>query len=244
MAERVEVPFIGSGVIYYKGRDIGNCSSANITYDLDKKTSPNFRGGGGNSAVLERITAVNLSIGITSLNASNLALLNAGTVTTVAGSTVADEEMIVSAVDRLLRVDHMIDTAQPVTLKTAADAAIPALHSTEGTPNYTFTAAGIIIPAGSEVLAQDEIKVSYSVPAGYLLQALLAFGEEGDVVIDGLNDVDGKKHVIDCWRWKPSPTGLSAIGTEFADVEVAGELLSDQTKPLGTSKFFRLTQQK
>ena len=243
MAEQKQVSFIGSGVIYYKGRDIGNCSSANITYDLDKKTLPNYRGGGGNAEVLERITAVNLSIGITSLNASNLALLNSGTITTVAGSTVADEEMIVSAVDRLLRVAHMIDTAQPVTLKTAADAAIPALHSVDGTPNYTFTAAGIIIPAGSEVLALDEIKVSYSVPAGYLLQALLAFGEEGDVVIDGLNDVNGKKHVIDAWRWKPSPTGLSAIGTEFADVEVAGELLSDETKPAGTSKFFRLTQQ-
>ena len=137
----------------------------------------------------------------------------------------------------------MIDTSQPVTLKTAADVAIPPLHSTENTPNYTVTSAGIIIPTGSEILALDEIKISYSVPAGYLLQALMSYGEEGDIVIDGLNDVDGKKHVIDCWRWKPSPTGLSAIGTEFADVEVAGELLADESKPLGTSKFFRLTKQ-
>lgn len=243
MMQKVQESFIGSGVIYYKGRDLGNCSSANITYDLDTQALPNYRGGGGNAETLERITAVSLSIGITSLNAKNLALLNAGSVSTVAGETVTDEDMIVSELDTLLRVDHMIDTSQAVTLKTAADAAIPPLHSTEGTPNYTVTAAGIIIPTGSEVVALDEIKVTYSVPAGYLLEALVAFGEEGDIVIDGLNDVNGKRHVIDCWRWKPSPAGLSAIGTEFSDVEVTGELLADESKPLGKSKFFRLTKQ-
>lgn len=243
MAEQVQVPFIGSGIIYYKGRDIGNCSSAEITYDIDKKTLPNYRGGGGNAAVLERITSVTLAVGITSLNASNLALLNAGTISSITGSTVTDEALTVTALDRLLRVQHIIDTAGATTIKTAADVLIPAMHSVNNTPNYIVSSAGITIPAGSEVSAADEIKISYTVPAGYLLQALVSYGEEGDIVIEGLNDVNGKKHVIDAWRWKPSPTGLSAIGTEFADVTVTGELLSDESKPLGTSKFFRLTAQ-
>lgn len=243
MSEQKQVSFIGSGIIYYKGRDIGNCSSAEITYDVDKKTLPNYRGGGGNTEVLERITSVNLAIGITSLNASNLALLNAGTVSTIATTTVTDEALTVSALDRLLRVEHMIDTSGIVTLNTAADVLIPALHTVNGTPNYTVSSAGITVPAGSEIALDDEIKISYTVPAGYLLQALVSYGEEGDIVIEGLNDVNGKKHVIDCWRWKPSPTGLSAIGTEFADVSVAGELLSDEAKPTGISKFFRVTAQ-
>lgn len=243
MAEQVQVPFIGSGIIFYKGRDIGNCSSAEITYEIDKKTLPNYRGGGGNAAVLERITSVALAIGITSLNASNLALLNAGTVTNITGSTVTDEEVTVSALDRLLRVEHMIDTGTTVTFKTAADVAIPALNTVSNAPNYIVSSAGITVPAGSEILLADVVKVTYTVPAGYLLQALVSYGEEGDIVIEGLNDVNGKKHVIDAWRWKPSPTGLSAIGTEFADVSVTGELLSDESKPLGTSKFFRLTAQ-
>jgi hypothetical protein len=242
MAEQVQVSFIGAGVIYYKGRDIGNCSSADISYEIDKKTLPNYRGGGGNAEVVERITSVALSVGITSLNAANLALLNAGSVSDITGSTVTDEELIITAHDRLIRVEHMIDTGAVVTLKTVADAAIPALHSVDGTPNYVVTSAGVTVPTGSEIAALDEIKISYTVPAGYLLQALVAYGEEGDIVIEGLNDVNGKQHVIDCWRWKPSPTGLNAIGTEFADVAVNGELLADESKPQGTSKFFRLTK--
>lgn len=241
MSQPVQVSFIGSGVIYYKGRDIGNCSAADITYDLDKQTLPNYRGGGGNADVYERISAVNLAIGITSLNAANLALLNNASVTNITGQDVTDEELVVSSLDRLIRVDHMIDTTQTVSLKTALDVVIPALHSVDGTPNYTVTAAGIIVPTGSEITALDEVKITYKVPAGYLLQALLTFGEEGDVVIDGLNDINGKRHVIDCWRWKPSPTGLSAITTEFATATVTGELLSDESKPMGTSKFFRIT---
>ncbi|MDP5205793.1 hypothetical protein ORI99_01855, partial [Alishewanella sp. SMS9] len=209
MSQPIQVSFIGSGVIYYKGRDIGNCSAADITYDVDKQTLPNYRGGGGNADVYERISAVNLALGITSLNAANLALLNNASVTTLTGQDVTDEAITVSELDRLLRVDHMIDTAQAVTVKDALDAAVPALHSVNGTPNYTVTSAGIIVPTGSEIEALDEIKVTYKVPAGYLLQALLTFGEEGDVVIDGLNDINGKRHVIDCWRWKPRPPGIS-----------------------------------
>ena len=241
MPEKITETFIGSGVIYYKGRDIGNCSAADITYELDNQQLPNYRGGGGNFDVLDRITSVNLAIGITSLNIANLGLLNSASVTALTSATVVAEEVTVTELNRLLRVDHMIDVGATVTVTDDTEPTPVVIDRVEedGTVNYVVSAGGVLVPTGSLIELADVILVSYTVPAGYVLEALQTFGEEGDIVIEGLNDRNGKPHLIECWRWKPSPTGINAITTTFADVSVAGQLLADNTKGAGKSKFFR-----
>ncbi|WP_417705324.1 hypothetical protein [Rheinheimera aquimaris] len=242
MPEKITETFKGSAIIYYKGRDMGNCSSAEITYEVDTQVVPNYRGGGGNFDADDNITAVNLSIGITSLNIANTALLNAASVTPIVGSTVTAAPLTVTAYDRLLSVEHIIDTAATVTITDDSDPTpveIPRVDPDDGTINYIVTPAGIIVPPTSIIAEDDVILITHSVPQAYILEALQTFGEEGEIVIDGLNDRNGKRRLIRCWRWKPSPTGLSAITTEFADVAVAGQLLADNTKGAGKSKFWQ-----
>lgn len=242
MPEKITETFKGSGIIYYKGRDLGNCSAADITYELDTQVVPNYRGGGGNFDVSDNITSVNLSIGITSLNIANMALLNSASVTALTGTTVTGEAITVSATNRLLSVAHMIDTSSTVTVTDDTDPTpveIPRVDPDDGTINYIVSAGGLIIPETSMIAADDVILVSYTVPQAYILEALQTFGEEGEIVIEGLNDRSGKPHLIRAWRWKPSPTGVNAITTEFADVAVAGQLLADNTKGAGKSKFWQ-----
>jgi len=242
MPEKITETFKGSAIIYYKGRDMGNCSSAEITYEVDTQVVPNYRGGGGNFDADDNITEVNLSIGITSLNIANTALLNGASVTPIVGATVTGAPLTVTAYDRLLSVEHIIDTTAAVTVTDNTDPTpveIPRVDPDDGTINYIVTPAGIIVPPTSIIAEDDVILVTHAVPQAYILEALQTFGEEGEIVIDGLNDRNGKRRLIRCWRWKPSPTGVSAITTEFADVAVAGQLLADNTKGPGKSKFWQ-----
>ncbi|MBV2127922.1 hypothetical protein [Arsukibacterium indicum] len=242
MPEKITETFKGSAILYYKGRDLGNCSSAEITYEVDTQVVQNYRGGGGNFDADDNITAVNVSVGMTTLNIANTALLNAASVTMREGSSATGEPLTVTAYDRLIDVEFMIDVNATVTVTDDTDPTpveIPRIDPDDGTVNYIVSAAGIIVPPTSMIAESDVILVTYSVPASYLLEALVTFGEEGPLVIDGLNDRNGKRRLIRCHRWKPSPTGVSAITTEFADVTVAGQLLADNTKGIGKSKFWQ-----
>ena len=42
--------YIGSGIVYAGGRDVGNVSKLALSIETDSKTRPNYRGGGGNAA--------------------------------------------------------------------------------------------------------------------------------------------------------------------------------------------------
>jgi len=52
--------YIGSGRVFVDGRNVGNCSEVKLSYSVDKKTQPNFMGGGGNLASRDKITGVTL----------------------------------------------------------------------------------------------------------------------------------------------------------------------------------------
>jgi hypothetical protein len=226
--------YIGSGIIYVDGRDVGNVSNANFAIEVNTVNRPNFRGGGGNAATLERVSAVRLSLTLDSFNNENLALALRGKVDVLTAQTVTDAEYTVAAGVNLVRTAHMIDLAEPVTVKDELDQ--PLVKGTD----FDVSAAGILPLPGGAISEDDIIKVSYTSVAGSALEALVESGAEVAVVMDGLNDNTGKRAVLDVYRWKPAPTtGLGLISEEFGEFPLEGEVLADTSKPVGKSQFFR-----
>lgn len=231
--------YIGSGIIYVNGRDVGNVSAASFAIETNSINRPNFRGGGGNAATLERVQGVRLSLTLDSFNNENLALALRGKVDVLTSKTVTDAEFTVGTGINLIRTADMIDVAKEVIVKKGAEPT-PLVKGTD----YDVSAAGILPLPGGAIAADDTIKVTYDTVAGNALEALTESGAEVSVVMDGLNDNTGKRNVLDIYRWKPAPTsGLGLISEEFGEFPLEGEVLADTSKPSGKSQFFRRTAQ-
>ncbi|MGL5394117.1 MAG: hypothetical protein ACRDBQ_02435 [Shewanella sp.] len=228
-----ELAFIGSGRFFLNNRRAGNVTSAKLAFAVDKKTMKNFQGGGGNLASNEKISEVSLALTLTNMIAENIALAMQSTMGVVIATTVSAEP-VKAYTNGLAVTQHMIDTSQPVTVTTSADVAIAA-------SNYEVRAAGIVLKDGFAHTDGDNIKVSYTIRPSSILQAAMAYGAELSVVLDGINDDNGKPHVLKVWRWKPAPTtGFDLIGEDYASFDLSGEILADTSKPIGKSQFFEL----
>ena len=241
--EHITESFIGSGKLFVDGRRLGNCSDVKLAYNLEKKTLPNFEGGGGNLNTIDRVTGVTLDLTCTQFSAENLAIALAASITTVASAAVTDEPKIM-AKHTMVDTDFMIDMtdAANVVVSTAGGSpvAIPKVDS-NGALNYEVTPAGIYFKGGLDVVDATAITVDYKKAPHYQIQALLASGREFKLVMDGINDADGHPSMLRVWKWKPSPTdGLSFISDDFSNFTMKGEALADVTKPAGKSQFFEL----
>lgn len=232
--ETVQENYIGSGICYLNGRDIGNVTAANFSIDQETKEKANNRGGGGNIASSTRISSIKLNLTMDSFNNSNLSVALRGQVDVEISEALADEE-IVAVVPGISTTLKMIDTNSAYTVKTAGNVTL-----TEGA-DYDITAAGIISLDGGVITDGDTIKVTYESAAATALEAMVSSGEEFEFVLDGLNDHNGKKSVVKAFRFKPSPTGgLDLISDDYAEFQIEGELLADTTiTGAGKSQFFR-----
>ncbi|ERS12530.1 hypothetical protein Q673_02630 [Marinobacter sp. EN3] len=237
MAEQINEAYIGSGIIYINGRDVGNCSNVNFAIEQETQSQRNYRGGGGNFASVTTVSAVTLSMELANFSNENLAMALRGVVETVAAGSVTGES-VTAVLGGLAETSKMIDTSDTANTVTVQNSGESTTY-VEGT-DYEVTAAGLrILPDGS-ITDGEELVVGYDNQGTNVLQALVESGQEVRVVLDGVNDATGKPVTVKVHRWKPSPTsGLGLISDDFATFTVEGQVLADETiQASGKSKFF------
>ncbi len=234
MSETVTESYIGSGIVYAGGRDVGNASGVKIDIEQETKSLPNNRGGGGNAAEITKVKSVKLSMTLNDFNNDNMALALRGKVDVITAEAITDEPIVAV-------LDGLCDTSKMIDLTVA-----PVVKSDDGTTtfdldvDYVVSAGGIRPLSSGSITAAQALKVSYTSKAGNALQALVESGKELKVVIDGVNDATGKPWVLKFYKWKPSPTsGLDLIGDDFGSFDIEGGVLADPSVvATGKSKFF------
>lgn len=234
MSETVTDSYIGSGIVYVDGRDVGNASGVKIDIEQETKSQPNFRGGGGNAAEITKVKGVKLSMTMNDFSNPNMALALRGKVEVLASGAVNDEAL--NAV-----LDGLADTAAMIDTSVA-----PVVKHTTGTPvyvagtDYVVSAGGIRALSTGAITEGQALKVSYTKKAGNAMQALTESGKTVKVVIDGVNDATGKPWTLKFYKWTPSPTsGLDLIGDDFGSFDIEGGVLADASiVATGKSKFF------
>lgn len=239
--QHIERSFIGSGIFYLNGKDVGNVSAAKLAYDVKNTSLANNRGGGGDLESRDRINSVSLDLTITNLSHDNLAMALGAAVVKEATGDVSAEPITIST-HTLADTAFMIDKSKTVVVKDDAGAVIPAIDA-NGDANYEVTAGGILFKGGTATVAADGKvgSVAYSKSKQVLLQALKETGKEYKVVLNGINDNNGDPHVLRAYRWKPSPTdGLDFISDDYSSMSASGKILADVSKPIGKSQFFEL----
>ena len=235
MTEIVKESYIGAGIVYANGRDVGNASGVEISISQETKSLPNYRGGGGNYDSVTTVSAVNLKMTLNAFSNENMALALRGTVDVLTAGAVT-AEAITAKLDGLADTVAMIDVAQTVTV-TNDDASTTYVEGTD----YIASAAGIRAISGGDITDGQALKVTYTSLAGNALEALTESGQTVPVVVDGLNDATGKPCVLKFYLWKPSPTAsLAIITSDFGSFDIDGEVLAnDAIVAAGKSKFFK-----
>ena len=235
----VSEAYLGSGIIYINGRDVGNVSAAKFAIEQETKDLNNYRGGGGKYASVTRISAVTLELVTHNFNQANLALAVRGIVD-VGDVTAITDAVHTAIVGGLTETDAMIDISKAVEVKAGESDTVVLQTAEDGTVNYDITPAGILVRNATAIADGTKIKISYTPRQRNVLQALLTSGADFRVVFDGVNEANsGAASVVRVHRFKPNPTdAIDLIGDDFGALTLTGPVLADTTKPLGKSQFF------
>lgn len=227
---QIDRSFIGEGIPYarlYQTQDplldIGNCDAANISFTTDRQALPNFRGGGGNRNVRERVTDAAVTVGFYDLTDTNLARVTRSTITTVAAGVVTAEPRVCAGVEgELIPFKHLPDLREQVTVVTAADGPLqPGI-------DYLQTPHGVIVTAGSSI-DDTGVKVTYTKLKSSAVQLLNGGQVELEIFIAGLNDAQtGEPFSVHLKRVKFGLISeMPVLGQEYLRLEAPGELLVD-----------------
>lgn len=217
----------------------GNTSELKISHTEDQQTLPNYITGSGNRNVAARVTGVQASFVAYDINPRNLALIGRGTIQGVAAGVVSEEVHVCEALPgELIPFDHLPDLSAPITIVTAADAAL-----TPG-DDYLVTPYGIQVTSGTTITSAG-IKASYTKLKADVVQMLTTAQVELECYFAGLNAAQGGSPMpARLRRFKPGLVQeIQLSGTTYAAYNISGELLADPlvTEP-GMSQFYSLGQ--
>lgn len=214
---------------------VGN-AEATITQEMTDVTQENFESLGGNACKVSYPSSVGIDFTLHCTSPENLALAFLGRAYQKDAAAVAGEQHVVNGLGELIPFESVPNKANPIVVKSGA---------TEYQPDvdYTVTNAGIIILPTSTIPLGSTIEVSYTHGENWVVDSQVVGQKTYLVVLDGVNvgDDGGERPVVlKAWRVRMSPTdSFTLIASEFASINVSGEILRDDSKVSG-SKFMKV----
>lgn len=236
-------PMLNSGQVYARlfgsagpMAEIGGVAELKLSINEDIKKQGDFaHTGGGTRAQVNRIKDVMMEAKLQDLNAVNLARAVFGTASQVATGTIVGEA-VVGYKGGLIRLANPTPTS--VVVKKASTAITMA-------GNYEVRPEGIyILDTAADITDADALTVDYAHSGFDVVQALTESAPTLEMVFGGRNEADdGKAFVVEVFKVKMgASSGLNLITTDFAELDVKGEVLADPSKSgVGTSRFFKVS---
>jgi len=241
MTTSINIGYIGVGKVHGRlagstgaFRFLGNVAQVTLKQDIDEQREQDFtRLGGGAANIVRRLKSVKADITLLSFIAANLALAVAGSVTAVTTGTVTDE-VKKGYKGSLLRLDFPPSAVASVKNSAGSTTYVA------GT-DYDMSPGGLSIPTGSSITDAADLKITYTKAAHDRIEAAVNTATVLEMVVEGLNEVDGGAAVVtDMWRVSfPPASELALIGDKLGELKFTCELLADSTKGSGVSAFFR-----
>lgn len=215
---------------------VGNAEAV-INQELTEINQPNFQSLGGNACSVAFVNSLGLDLTLHCTSPENLAIAFMGESYQKTPANVPAEVHTVRAIEELIPFENVPSKATPIVVSPEGGGSPFVLNT-----DYIVTSSGIQIIEGSNIPLNSQISVSYSYGANYVVNAQTVAQKTFLVVLDGVNvGEDGEKPVVlKAWRVKFAPTDTFNLisGEEFALINLAGEILRDDSKAVD-SKFFK-----
>lgn len=235
--------YVGAGKTYLRERgigggfiEIGNASKLEFEIDEDTKKQRDYtKGGGGTFNQVSIVTGCSISITMEELSPANIARALYGSTASVAETVVTDEVQMAYK-DSFIPFDFMPKAGVSPVVTNAGGV----VTYVEGT-DYELRGGGIFIIDAGDIADNAAIEISYTKAATDVVQALVTSGKEFEFLFEGLNEArSGKRSRLRAFRVKLGPTKrLSMINTDYANLEISGEVLKDVTVTgTGKSQYF------
>ncbi len=241
MPSNRNIAFQGGGLIMFRVagtndefRSFGNADDFVFAISEDKKNLPdNRKPQGGNAASSSKIKDVTLTINGLSYQPDVLAIGLRALIDHIPASVNAAEPLVYTAeVGSFNKTLEPIDRTKTVTVNEVSVGVL-----TEGV-DYKVRATGIrMLTARS-----NACDVSYTSQSRSKIKALRGQALEYEILFDGFNKTDnGKSVIVEAWKAKFSPTtALALISDDFGSVPMTIDLVSDNTRGNGDSRFFNI----
>jgi len=228
MAYKQEL-FLGRGVVYINGVDVGNVSELSLGITTSEQSVNNFRRvNGGKVFSKELIESVEFSANLMDWTRENLALGLRATTYDNASAAFAGVVKVVTAqtVGRLVMLDRS------ATFTTILKDGEPAVEGTD----YELAAAG----AGIVPLVAGSFTLSGTYDENVDIEALAANTGTVDIIVALENEyIPGERTIVKLHKVSLSPfASLSVLSEERGDLAMSGQLLADTSKPAGRSQYF------
>lgn len=232
-----------TGVLSGTYIDVGNGKSFEITpsSNIREQISRKRLTSGQVLATAAQVQPTKVKINIETANRRNLrmALLASETVIDTAVETVVDAVITIPA-DGWFKLAHdNIDPAQPITLKTAADAASTHVLGEDFELDY-WTGMVRAIPGGS-ITADFSGKLSYKTLAstGYTLAGGVKPLIKARVMLVGSNEADNQRHRCILWEANVKPeSGVDLLSEDWVSMGLELTLVT----PAGRLSPFEFTR--
>lgn len=215
--------------------ELGNVVELTEAIEVERSGRANFQNAaGGELDVEETISSFTFEATADDISPENIALAFLGTSTELGSQTQTDELQNAWAGHRIA-LNFLPDPSEALSV-TLNDG--PTFTALVEDTDYARTPHGIVIldTATNITFTDDdptEVLITYERNPQYLIQALVASGQEFEVIWHGLNAVDGGNPITSRYfRVKFSPTsGFSRHGgDDFATLALAGTVLADQNR--------------
>ena len=248
MISEPDYSYLGSGHILVREYGsaapflaVGNCSSFDISPQLNTLQLADFTNpGGGSRNRVDRITDVQFSFTFHDFHGENFARFLRGTSTDVIAGTATAEAVVgyEGGWNPLAKYAKTITSVEPVGGGTPY---------TVGT-DYELDNGGIFLPNTSTIPAPvagaANFEVDYTYDAHSVTEAMLNSAKQYTLLFVGLNEArSGKGMRVTAHKVTGGVLAtLGLLGEDYGGGEVSGSLLPDSTKGAGLSKYLQIVQ--
>lgn len=210
-------------------KNIGNCSQLDLNFAEERAEQRDYRvAGGGNAALLTRVSSMTGSITTFSFNSAVMAaVMRSQIITQAAGEDISvTYKVVADCLDAFIPLKVLPDKAEPITLEIAGTALT--LNT-----DYSITNTGIQLINGGNHAADDDITITYKSVASFSINPLTEGQVNYEIVFDGLNEANTNKPVAICVRCAAlnlvQTINIISGDTDFGTLPFTFEALRDET---------------
>ena len=207
-------------------RYLENTSRFELNFtEEEKKLADSTTASGGVDASIKRIDNISAAMDPRHFTPENLALVFWGSTNVLNTTPIVDEAGFKIVPNMFLATDRLIDVSvAPVVEKGA---------TVVSSSDYTYTAGGILINSTITtvgVASGDSVTISYTPKASQDVQTLLSAAPDVSLLVEGVNEVDGKYTVIKIWKGKLGVAqNVGFISEDFGTLSVTLTIQKDET---------------